>query len=278
MQHLPFCPKKALSLKRSKRIRVQVRFLAYHRIKPHAPPLVRTPVNSFEFHRCRRTPQVENFSVSLGSHTNVHKPSSHRLRRGLPGYLILFAPHAFVPQCQITPSKLPSPSVFLLISVHFTATRGIPPTHTYFKSCSIKGKHGVKPRSLTSDWQTTCAPFKPNNSGQRLHPPYYRGCWHGVSRCLFLWYRQTPSQGWVSSHTKELYDPKAFIVHAAWLGQSCLHCPIFPTAASRRSLARISVPVWGTFLSEPLPIVALVSRYLHQLANGTHIYLIPINL
>ena len=37
----------------------QVRFLAYHRIKPHVPPLV-------------------------------------RLRRGLPGYLILFAPHAFV--------------------------------------------------------------------------------------------------------------------------------------------------------------------------------------
>jgi len=24
-----------------------------------------------------------------------------------------------------------------------------------------------------------------------LHPPYYRGCWHGVSRCLFLRYRQS---------------------------------------------------------------------------------------
>ena len=23
-----------------------------------------------------------------------------------------------------------------------------------------------------------------------MHPPYYRGCWHGVSRCLFLKYRQ----------------------------------------------------------------------------------------
>ena len=34
-------------------------------------------------------------------------------------------------------------------------------------------------------------PFTPSNSEQRLHPPYYRGCWHGVSRC-FLWrYRQT---------------------------------------------------------------------------------------
>ena len=28
---------------------VQVRFFALHRIKPHAPPLVRAPVNSFEF-------------------------------------------------------------------------------------------------------------------------------------------------------------------------------------------------------------------------------------
>ncbi len=26
--------------------------------------------------------------------------STHRLRRGLPGYLILFAPHAFVPERQ----------------------------------------------------------------------------------------------------------------------------------------------------------------------------------
>jgi len=26
-----------------------VRFLAYHRIKPHVPPLVRVPVYSFEF-------------------------------------------------------------------------------------------------------------------------------------------------------------------------------------------------------------------------------------
>ena len=37
----------------------QVRFFALLRIKPHAPPLVRVPVNSFEFHSCERTPQVE---------------------------------------------------------------------------------------------------------------------------------------------------------------------------------------------------------------------------
>ena len=61
---------------------------------------------------------------------------------------------------------------------------------------------------------------------------------------------------------KQFTTRRAVILHAAWLGQSCLHCPIFLTAASRRSLVRVSVPVWGTFLSEPLMIVALVSRYL----------------
>ena len=37
-----------------------VRFFALLRIKPHAPPLVRVPVNSFEFHSCERTPQVDH--------------------------------------------------------------------------------------------------------------------------------------------------------------------------------------------------------------------------
>ena len=64
-----------------------------------------------------------------------------------------------------------------------------------------------------------------------------------------------------SSLPTELYDPKAFITHAAWLGQAFAHCPIFPTAASRRSLGRVSVPVWAIVLSDHLPIVALVSRY-----------------
>ncbi len=64
-----------------------------------------------------------------------------------------------------------------------------------------------------------------------------------------------------SSLPTELYDPKAFITHAAWLGQACAHCPIFPTAASRRSLGRVSVPVWLIILSDQLPVFALVGRY-----------------
>ncbi len=65
----------------------------------------------------------------------------------------------------------------------------------------------------------------------------------------------------VSSLPTELYDPKAFITHAAWLDQACAHCPIFPTAASRRSLGRVSVPVWLIILSDQLPVFALVGRY-----------------
>ena len=59
-----------------------------------------------------------------------------------------------------------------------------------------------------------------------------------------------------------LYNPKAFFTHAVWLDQACAHCPIFPTAASRRSLGRVSVPLWLIVLSDQLKIVALVSLYL----------------
>ena len=65
----------------------------------------------------------------------------------------------------------------------------------------------------------------------------------------------------VTLRQKQFTTHRAVFLHAAWLGQDCSHCPIFPTAASRRSLDRVSVPVWGTFLSEPLGIVALVGRY-----------------
>jgi hypothetical protein len=88
-----------------------------------------------------------------------------------------------------------------------------------------------------------------------LSPTFYRGCWHVVSRLLFLAY--CPS----SSARKALYNPKAFFGHAALLHQAFAHCAIFLTAASRRSRARVSVPVWGVTLSGPLPVFALVGLY-----------------
>ncbi len=60
---------------------------------------------------------------------------------------------------------------------------------------------------------------------------------------------------------KGVYNPKTFIPHAASLRQAFAHCAIFLTAASRRSLARISVPVWLIILSDQLPVVALVGHY-----------------
>ena len=66
----------------------------------------------------------------------------------------------------------------------------------------------------------------------------------------------------LSSHKTKVYNPKTFFLHAALLGQAFAHCPIFPTAASRRSLDRISVPMWPFNLSVRLLIVDLVSRYL----------------
>ena len=88
-----------------------------------------------------------------------------------------------------------------------------------------------------------------------MPPTCYRGCWHVVSRDLFRGY--CPS----SSPRKALYNPKAFIAHAALLHPAFADCAIFPTAATRRCLARVSVPVWGATLSGPLPVVALVGRY-----------------
>ena len=66
----------------------------------------------------------------------------------------------------------------------------------------------------------------------------------------------------MSSSTKAVYDPKAFIPHAAWLCQGFPHCAKFLTAASRRSLGRVSVPVWLAILSDQLRIEALVGHYL----------------
>ena len=60
----------------------------------------------------------------------------------------------------------------------------------------------------------------------------------------------------------DLYTPRSVFDHAALLRQGFPHCAKFPTAASRRSLGRISVPVWLIILSNQLLIVALVSLYL----------------
>ncbi len=72
---------------------------------------------------------------------------------------------------------------------------------------------------------------------------------------LFLRYRQ------IFFPEKRGLQPKAFLPHAVLLRQAFAHCGKFPTAASRRSLGRVSVPVWLLILSDQLLIDALVSFY-----------------
>ena len=117
-------------------------------------------------------PRWNTYCVCCGTEEQCSPtPSIHRLRRGLPGYLILFAPHAFEPQRQLKPSKPPSPPMFLLISTHFTATPGIPLTSTSLKNSSFKCSLKVEPSGFTSDlpsrlrslytqsFRTTLAPY-----------------------------------------------------------------------------------------------------------------------
>ena len=106
-------------------------------------------------------------------------------------------------------------------------------------------------------WRPAYAPFKPSDSEQRSHGSSYRGCWHELSPCFL--------QGSINlsalSPSTVLYNPKAFIAHAASLGQACAHCRRSSTAATRRCLASVSVPVARVVLSHPLGIFALVGRY-----------------
>ncbi len=135
---------------------------------------------------------------------------------------------------------------------------------------------GLSPGLSPQTYQATYAPFTPSDSGQRSHPPYYRGCWHGVSRCFLTRYRQVGIIRY-SSRATEVYTPKSVIPHAASLRQPLGHCAIFPTAASRRSLGRISVPMWLVILSDQLPVVALVSHYLTNKLIGREPLIAPIS-
>ena len=89
-----------------------------------------------------------------------------------------------------------------------------------------------------------------------MHLPSYRGCWHGISRCFLLRYRQKfrPSG--------QKFTPKnGVILHAVSLRQAFAHCGRFLTAASRRSMDRVSVPLCLVMLSHQIPVIALVVYY-----------------
>ncbi len=153
------------------------------------------------------------------------------------------------------PSKLPSPSVFLLISTHFTATPGILLTSASLQSASMRSSFRVEPwRFHFTLNEPPTRPLRPVNPDNACTTSY-RGCWHVVSRCLFIGYRPK------SFPIKGVYRPRSFILHAASLPQGFPHWARFQTAATRRCVGRVSVPLGGIILSDPLPVVALVGHY-----------------
>ncbi len=115
--------------------------------------------------------------------------STHRLRRGLPGYLILFAPHAFAPQRQYRTRSPPSPPVFFPISTNFTSTLGIPRPSSELKPVRIKRSPQVEPGNFTSDCTNRLRALYAQSFRATLAPFVLPRCWHEVSRGFFYGYR-----------------------------------------------------------------------------------------
>ncbi len=153
--------------------------------------------------------------------------------------------------------------MFFLISTDFTPTPGIPVSPLELHSYSSQCGPTVELWSFTPGLYNRLRALTPNDSEQRSPHTCYRGCWHVIGRGLFLPYRHHTgiASCAYSSDRKGLYNLPAFITHVASLRQTFVHCGRFLAAASRRSLGRISVPVWPLTLSGRLLIVALVGHY-----------------
>ena len=86
---------------------------------------------------------------TAGSPSASPLPSAHRLRPGLPGYLIPFAPLAFASQRQKTSRTSLSPRAFLPISTHFTAPPEVPGPPTSLQTGRFGAPSPVEPGAFS---------------------------------------------------------------------------------------------------------------------------------
>ena len=104
---------------------------------------------------------------TTGSPSASPLSSAHRLRPGLPGYLIPFAPLAFASQRQKRSRASLSPRAFLPISTHFTAPPEVPDPPTSLKTGRICATSPVKPGDFnsrrTNPPTRALSPVIPNN-------------------------------------------------------------------------------------------------------------------
>ncbi len=130
----------------------QVRFFACVELNHMLHRLCGPPSIPLSFSLAAVLPRRSAYALTAAPQGSIPAtPSTHRLRRGLPGYLILFATHAFASQRQYRSRWPPSPLVFLPISTNFTSTPGIPPPSPVLKSASIERTSWVEPRAFTLD-------------------------------------------------------------------------------------------------------------------------------
>ncbi len=153
MQHLSHGSRRHILISENFRgCQDQVRFFALHRIKPHAPPLVRPPSIHLSFNLAAVLP-----GGRLNALAPEATPQGHNLQVDIVygvdyrGYLILFAPHAFAPERQSSSGAAFATGIPLQISTHFTATPGILPPSTRLKLASIRCSSQVEPGDFTSD-------------------------------------------------------------------------------------------------------------------------------
>ena len=184
------------SLESSPPVQTPVRFFALRRIKPHAPPLVRAPVNSFEFQALRPySPGGVLIELSPARRTilpHTKYPSFTARTTGVsnpvrsPSFSCLS-----VRCCPGSRLRLRCSSRYLRISpLHREFRFPLQLSSLWVSEVLPRLSRGLSPQTA----ETAYAPFTPSNSEQRLPPPYYRGCWHGVSRGLLLGYRHSLPQ------------------------------------------------------------------------------------
>jgi hypothetical protein len=146
--------------------------------------------------------------------------------------------------------------VFLLISTHLTAPLGIPLFSTSLNlnsfSCGSNVKHWNLTRNLIRRLRISLRPVNPDNA-RTPRITDASGTWLAGTYSL--------STLKICSTIKGVYNPRIFILHAVSRRQTFVHCARFLVAASRRSLGRISVPVWLAILSDQLPVIGLVGNY-----------------
>src|SRR5437879_7136876 len=98
--------------------------------------------------------KLNGFPATLRSRTAIGSSSLHRLQLGLPGYLIRFAPPAFIPHRRTRSGRPPSPLVVLRGSEDFTPTPRIPSASPAPWLCSISSSPSVEQVALSGDLQS----------------------------------------------------------------------------------------------------------------------------